>query len=84
MNIEYEKNKRLRSEFAQRLRRLREAREMSQLDLAKLLRVTGGVISSWEVERQFPSIANAIELGKIFGCSLDYLFTGGEYDEREV
>lgn len=54
--------------------------EMSQEDLATAINVNKSTIGNWETEIGSCSIAKAIELSNVFGCSIDYLV--GLTDER--
>ena len=57
-----------------RLKELREAFNMTQVELAKRLHVTPSLIVKWETENVTPRRATIVQLAKIFGCSIDYLF----------
>jgi transcriptional regulator with XRE-family HTH domain len=48
---------------------------LSQVELAKRMKVTQGVISQWENGYGKPCLENLIELSNILGCSLDELLT---------
>ena len=63
----------------QYLRRL--SKDMTQEALAEKLNVSRQTISKWEMDTAQPEIENAIELCKIFNCSLDNLFRE-EMDKR--
>lgn len=63
----------------QYLRRLRK--NMTQEDLAEKLSVSRQTISKWEMDSALPEMEKAIELCKIFNCSLDNLFRE-EMDKR--
>ncbi len=63
----------------QYLRRL--SKDMTQETLAEKLNVSRQTISKWEMDTAQPEIENAIELCKIFNCSLDSLFRE-EMDKR--
>ena len=63
----------------QYLRRL--SKDMTQEALAEKLNVSRQTISKWEMDVAQPEIENAIELCKIFNCSLDNLFRE-EMDKR--
>lgn len=63
----------------QYLRRL--SKDMTQEVLAEKLNVSRQTISKWEMDIAQPEIENAIELCKIFNCSLDNLFRE-EMDKR--
>ncbi|MDE5993443.1 MAG: helix-turn-helix domain-containing protein, partial [Oscillospiraceae bacterium] len=54
------------------LRRLRG--NMTQEDLAEKLNVSRQTISKWELDSVQPEIDKAIELCKLFSCTLDNLF----------
>lgn len=63
----------------QYLRRL--SKNMTQEMLAEKLNVSRQTISKWEMDAAQPEIDKAIELCKIFNCSLDNLFRE-EMDQR--
>lgn len=54
--------------------------DMSQRELAMAIDVSDRTIGTWESEIGSCSIAKAIELANVFGCSLDYLV--GLTDDR--
>ncbi|MBD5479740.1 MAG: helix-turn-helix transcriptional regulator [Lachnospiraceae bacterium] len=55
------------------IKRLRIARNLSQVDLAKVLGVTKQSISNWENNNIQPSIDMLIRLSEFFSVSTDYL-----------
>lgn len=57
----------------QRIRLLRQARNMSQVELAKRLGVTKQSVSNWENDNIQPSIEMLIKLAEFFSVSTDYL-----------
>ena len=57
----------------QRIRQLRQARSMSQVDLAKRLNVTKQSVSNWENDNIQPSIEMLVKLSADFSVSTDYL-----------
>lgn len=57
----------------QRIRAVRLSRNMSQVDLAKLIGVTKQSVSNWENDNIQPSIEILIKLAKVFSVSADYL-----------
>ena len=63
----------------QYLRRLRK--NMTQEDLAEKLSVSRQTVSKWEMDSALPEMEKAIELCRIFNCSLDNLFRE-EMDKR--
>ena len=65
----------------QRIRLLRQARNMSQVELAKRLGVTKQSVSNWENDNIQPSIEMLVKLAAIFSVSTDYVLglESGEY-----
>ena len=57
----------------QRIRQLRQALSMSQVDLAKRLNVTKQSVSNWENDNIQPSIEMLVKLSAVFSVSTDYL-----------
>lgn len=62
-----------KTDFAERLKELREERNLSQNDLAKEVKISVACISRWENNLRVPNIDSIIVLCKFFGCSADYL-----------
>lgn len=65
----------------QRIRLLRKARNMSQVELAKRQGVTKQSVSNWENDNIQPSIEMLVKLAAIFSVSTDYVLglESGEY-----
>ena len=59
--------------FKDRLKELRIEKNISQLELAKVVNMSKMAISHWESGHSEPSIAQLKELSKFFGVSVDYL-----------
>ncbi|HGG0416061.1 TPA: helix-turn-helix domain-containing protein [Clostridium sporogenes] len=59
--------------FGDRLKELREEKDLTQEELGKFLNVSRQAISSYESEETEPSINNLVKLANIFNVSLDYL-----------
>lgn len=57
----------------QRIRILRQARGLSQVELAKILGVTKQSVSNWENDNIQPSIEMLKRIAQTFGVSADYL-----------
>ena len=57
----------------QQIRALRQARGMSQVELAKRLGVTKQSVSNWENDNIQPSIEMVVKLAGVFSVSTDYL-----------
>lgn len=60
-------------DFGMRLKKLRRAKKMSQVELAKKLDVSKGTIYRYESNTQAISLETATKLALILGTSLDYL-----------
>ncbi len=59
--------------FATRLKELRNERQLSMKQLAKMINVTDGAISNWENDVNEPKISYLIRLAEFFHVSADYL-----------
>lgn len=73
----------LSQKIGRRIKLARDRSGLTQEQLGKELGVSDGAISSYELGDTLPSIKNAIALAKIFGVSLDWLFTGAEMGNNE-
>ena len=65
--------------FPQRLKALRQEKNMLQQDLALHLKVSKSTVSGWEVGRNQPDYDILIELSILFGVSVDYLIRRRNY-----
>lgn len=59
--------------FSERLKELRQARELSQMDLAKKTGLSQSAIAKWELNKTEPTASNLITLSNFFDESIDYL-----------
>lgn len=59
--------------FAEKLKELRIEKGVGQVELAKAINVSKGIISLWENGLREPKLSNLIELANFFEVSLDYL-----------
>lgn len=57
----------------QRIRILRQARGLSQVELARILGVTKQSVSNWKNDNIQPSIEMLKKIAQTFGVSADYL-----------
>jgi len=57
----------------QRMKDLREDRDLSQEDIAKVLQTTQEQVSKYETGRQMMGIDKYVKLAKYYNVSLDYL-----------
>ena len=60
-------------EIYQRMKDLREDRDLSQEDIAKVLQTTQEQVSKYETGRQMMGIDKYIILAKFYNVSIDYL-----------
>ena len=58
------------------IKSIRESRNLTQDDLAKMLGKNRSTISMWESGRSNPRADALIKLSMIFGCTIDELLTG--------
>ncbi len=59
--------------FHEKLYSLRKSKDLSQDELAEKLGISRQAVSRWEMGTAEPSAQNLIEIGKLFGVSIDYL-----------
>lgn len=62
----------------QRIRLLRQSRNLSQVELAKRLNVTKQSVSNWENDNIQPSIEMLLKMAEFFSVSTDYLLARDE------
>lgn len=67
--------------FGDRLRDARMLRDYKQEDLAKLVGVSDGTISNWEISKNLPTVRNAISLCAVLPELRDDLIYIAEIDE---
>ena len=60
-------------DFAEILKSLRTEQKIGQVELAKAIGVSKGIISLWENELREPKLNNLIALAKFFNVSIDFL-----------
>ncbi len=59
--------------FSERLKELRIEKGIGQVELAKAINVSKGIISLWENGFREPKLSNLIALAQHFEVSIDYL-----------
>lgn len=62
-----------KNSFKEILKNLRTERNIGQVELAKELGVSKGIISLWENGLREPNMSSLIMLSKFFHVSIDYL-----------
>ena len=60
-------------ELQEKLNILRKQHKLTQMELANELEVTRQAVSKWEQGTAFPSTENLIQLGKLYGVSIEVL-----------
>ena len=64
--------------IADRIRYLREKCGFTQTYLAKKLGISRSAVNSWEMSLSSPSVANIIEMTKLFNVSADYILSNSD------
>ena len=59
--------------FAEKLKLLREEKNLSQIQLAKILEINQTTVSTWELGKKLPDFINIAKISKYFGVTSDYL-----------
>ncbi len=59
--------------YAERLKNIREDRDLTQTDIANVLKTTYQYYSTYESGKRDMPFSRAIELAKFYNVSLDYL-----------
>jgi len=59
--------------FSERLKELRKEKNLSTIELGKIVDVSSSTISRWESEIIIPSIEHLKTIATYFGVSADYL-----------
>lgn len=63
----------MENKFAEILKSLRMEKGIGQVELAKQIGVSNGIISFWENGLREPSMSSLISLAQFFDVSIDYL-----------
>ena len=80
-------------QIAEQIKKLRNDRNLTQSELAKLLGVSRSAVNSWEQGTNNPTLSFAVAISEVFNVSLDYLIGRSEEnidiselsdDEREA
>jgi len=69
-------------DFGVRLKELREAKRLSQTDVAERLDVTRSTVSGYECNTITPSVEQLVKLAVLYNTSLDYMM--GMEDRRHL
>lgn len=76
--------------FIERLKSLRKARHLTQVQVAEALHISKGAVAMWETGKRTPPLKVMEQLAEYFDCRVDYLFgtsddaitTNRDYKER--
>ncbi len=60
------------------IKRMREARCLTQAELASKLNVSQSTIATWETQKGEPRTGTLPKIAQILGCTIDELFTDEE------
>lgn len=69
---------------ANRIKDLREQKNMTQAELAKQLGITRSSVNAWEMGISVPSIQYIVELSSLFKVSADYLLGIDNYKTLDI
>jgi len=67
--------------FGERLKKLREEKQLSQKQLGKILDLDQRTISTYESDDRFKNGDRLIKIADFFGVSIDYLLRGDYNNE---
>ena len=62
--------------IAEKVKKLREQKGLSQAELARLLGITRSSVNAWEMGISVPSTQYIVDLAGVFDISTDYLLGG--------
>jgi transcriptional regulator with XRE-family HTH domain len=65
--------------FREKVKELREEKELLQAELAVFLHVSKSAVSGWEVGRNQPNYETLLNIAKFFDVSTDYLLGYKDY-----
>ena len=68
--------------ISDKIKMLRENKNLTQSDLAKQLGITRSSVNAWEMGISVPSTQYIVELAQIFDISTDYLLNG--LNEKQI
>lgn len=59
--------------FGQKLKELRNEKQLTQAQIAVIFKVSKTTICQWETSKQEPSLEDIVEIAKYFKVTADYL-----------
>lgn len=69
--------------IGEKITKLRKEQNLTQEQFAEILKVSRQSVSKWERNDAYPDTEKLVRIGKIFGCSLDYLLKD-ELEQMDV
>ncbi|MCK9575627.1 MAG: helix-turn-helix transcriptional regulator [Clostridia bacterium] len=63
----------MKTSFGKRLKELRLEKNIGQIELAKCLNVSKGIISLWENDLREPTLTSLISIANYYSVKIDYL-----------
>lgn len=66
------------------IKKKREQRKMTQIELAGKLGITQGAVSQWEAGATNPSTGMILKLSEVLGCTVDELLRNETNSDKEV
>lgn len=70
--------------FKEKLVYLRNSRDLTQPQLAKILKCSVGTISNWECGNTIPNADQLAEAASFFGVSTDFLLDREEFSDPDI
>ncbi|MDR3216191.1 MAG: helix-turn-helix domain-containing protein [Clostridiaceae bacterium] len=67
------------NKFGENLKELRLERNLGQVELAKAISVSKGIISLWENNQREPTLSSLLALAEYFNVSIDFLVGRNNY-----
>lgn len=71
------------SEFQIKLKQLREERDLSQYDFARMFGVSQGAVGNWESGKREPKHKTTVRIADFFGVTTDYLLGREPLDTKK-
>lgn len=78
------RKERMKMYFGDRLKKEREKRQWSQVELAEKIHVSRQSVSKWETGKNYPSIEVIIDLSDLLGITIDELLRSDEELKEKV
>lgn len=69
--------------LGEKIKKLRGEKGLTQKELADEVHVTFQTVSKWEKDENEPDVATLRELAKIFSCSIDYLLSQSDEEDKK-